>query len=142
MAVERKEGTKHTVVVMLVRAVGGAPLWKESAVLCIVGSRAPARDGFEVCGGNVAGYIANNIQQVTVGVRERESRIATRRKPSRESGIHTFLDDRQLVSASCSVLARIQVDQRSLLGLPIGRLSLTRQMFLMGVPLRYLGWYL
>jgi hypothetical protein len=40
---------------MLVRAVGGAPLWKESAVVCIAGSRTLARDDFEVWGGNVVG---------------------------------------------------------------------------------------
>ena len=71
---------------MLVRAVGGAPLWKESAELCIMGSRAPARDGFEVCGGSVAGYMVDNIQRVKeVGVREKETKMATRRKPSRGS---------------------------------------------------------
>ena len=51
-----REGAKHTVVVMLVRAVGVAPLWKDSAVFCIVGPRVPVRDDLKVCGGSVAGY--------------------------------------------------------------------------------------
>jgi hypothetical protein len=46
------------VVVTLVLAVGGAPLWKESGVLCILGSLAPTRDGFkEECSGGVGGYM-------------------------------------------------------------------------------------
>lgn len=52
-------GTKRTVVVMLVRAVGVAPLWKDSAALCIAGSRVLARIDFGVCGGSVAGYMVN-----------------------------------------------------------------------------------
>ena len=47
---------ERTVVVMLVRAVGVAPLWKESAVLCIVGSLVLARDDSKGCGGSVTGY--------------------------------------------------------------------------------------
>ena len=42
---------------MLVRAVGVAPLWKDSAVLCIVSLRVPARGDFKDCGGSVAEYL-------------------------------------------------------------------------------------
>ena len=49
---------KLTVVVMLVRAVGVAPLWKESGALCIMGFRALARVDFKVGGGSVVGYSA------------------------------------------------------------------------------------
>ena len=55
--VEQEEDTKRTVVVKLVRAVGGGPLWKESAVVCILSTLAPARGDFKVCGGSVAGYM-------------------------------------------------------------------------------------
>ena len=48
---------ERTVVVTLVRAVGVAPLWKDSATLCIVGSRALARGDFKVGGGRVTGGI-------------------------------------------------------------------------------------
>ena len=67
---------------MLVRAVGGAPLWKESAVVCIVGSRMPARDDFEVWVGNVVGPMT--VRRVGVsgeggGERRRKaSRMATK----------------------------------------------------------------
>jgi len=54
---ERAEGVKRTVVVILVRAVGVAPLWKDSAVFCIIDSRVLARDDFEAGGGSVAGYM-------------------------------------------------------------------------------------
>ena len=47
---------KRTLVVMLVRAVGVAPLWKDSAALCIAGSRVLARNDFGVDGDSVAGY--------------------------------------------------------------------------------------
>ena len=43
---EREKGIERTAVTTLVRAVGGAPLWKESAVLCILGSVGPAGGGF------------------------------------------------------------------------------------------------
>ena len=54
---ERAEDVKRTVVVILVRAVGVAPLWKDSAVFCIMDSRTLARDDFKVGGGSVAGYM-------------------------------------------------------------------------------------
>jgi len=53
---KQTEGMKRTLVVILVLAVGVAPLWKDSAVLCIMDSRALAGDDFKVGGGSVAGY--------------------------------------------------------------------------------------
>lgn len=48
---DASENIKLTVVVMLVRAVGVAPLWKDSAVFCILASQIPAHEGFRVCAG-------------------------------------------------------------------------------------------
>ena len=48
---------------MLVRAVGVAPLWKDSAVLCIAGSRGLARDGFKASGGSVTEYMVGRLLQ-------------------------------------------------------------------------------
>ena len=52
----RGEGRGRTVVVTLVHAVGGTPLWKECRT-CMVGSRTPRRDSFKVDGGNVVGEL-------------------------------------------------------------------------------------
>ena len=52
------EGMKRTVVVMLVRAVGITPLWKDSAVFCMATSCVLSWGGLEVCGDGVAGYMA------------------------------------------------------------------------------------
>ena len=57
MTIELAQWVKRTVVVMLVRAVGVAPPWKDSAVFCIVSLRIPARDDFKDCGGSVAEYL-------------------------------------------------------------------------------------
>lgn len=43
---------------MLVRAVGVTPLWKDSAVFCIVASRVLAWGDFKVRGGGVAKYMS------------------------------------------------------------------------------------
>jgi len=48
------KAVKRTVVVMLVRAVGVTPFWKDSAALCIVGSLVPTRDDLGVGGGSAA----------------------------------------------------------------------------------------
>ena len=53
--------TKRTVVVMLVRAVGVVPLWKDSTAFCMAGSRVFTRGGFGVCCGSVAVYMVECI---------------------------------------------------------------------------------
>ena len=72
---------------MLVRAVGGGPLWKERAVLCILGSLAPVWGDFKVCGGSVAGYPVIN----RVG-RDEETRVVEvgGKETRGEYGIVTF----------------------------------------------------
>lgn len=61
----RRDGsTKHTVVVMLVRAVGVVPLWKDSTAFCMAGSRVFTRDGFGVCCGSVTVYMVGCILRV------------------------------------------------------------------------------
>lgn len=49
---------------MLVRAVGVTPLWKDSAALCIAGSRVLARVDFKVGGGSAAGYMVGCLSGV------------------------------------------------------------------------------
>ena len=62
---------------MLVRAVGVAPLWKDSAALCIVAARVLVWGDFKVCGGDVAvrlsrargGYFCDVVDEKVVDVR-------------------------------------------------------------------------
>lgn len=100
MAVEQKEGMRRTVVVTLVLAVGGAPLWKESAVFCMAGSLTPVRGDVKMWDGTVAGGVVEE--------RGKGGRMATRRAASRESRRESLVDVRHLVSPSCSVLVRIR----------------------------------
>ena len=80
----------------------------------MAGSLAPVRGDFKVWDGTVVGYITvcrggRGIERVgVVEVRGKATRIATGRKPSRESRRESSVDIRHLVSASCSVLVRVR----------------------------------